>query len=76
LTVNKKGNIRFAGDGFVENGFVVQTDNYEYYGTLVNNQITHLCLTSFDCIDDEFSQVTSTWDLALVSWKQCSITMC
>ncbi|OQP58185.1 hypothetical protein A3860_07625 [Niastella vici] len=76
LPVNKKGNIRFGGDGYVENGFVVQTDNYEYYGILVNNQITHLCLTSFDCIDDEFTQVASNWDLALVNWKQCSITMC
>jgi hypothetical protein len=47
VPVNKKGNIRY-GEGFVENGFVVQTDNYEYYGTVVNNQITHLCLTSFD----------------------------
>jgi hypothetical protein len=74
VQVGKKGNIRFGGDGFVENGFVVQTDNYEYYGTVVNNQITHLCLTSFDCIDDEFSQITTTWDLALVNWRQCSIT--
>lgn len=76
VPVNKKGNIRFLGDGFLENGFGVQTDNYEYYGTLVNNQITHLCLTSFDCIDDEFSQVASTWELVLVNWKQCSVTMC
>jgi hypothetical protein len=72
VQVNKKGNIRY-GEGFVENGFVVQTDNYEYYGTMVNNQITHLCLTSFDCIDDEFSQVAATWDLVLVNFSITTI---
>jgi hypothetical protein len=74
VQLSKKGNIRFGGDDFVENGFVVQTDNYEYYGTVVNNQITHLGLTSFDCIDDEFSYIVTVWDLVLVNWCNASIT--
>ena len=73
IQVNQKGNIRIAGGDFIENGFALRTDNYEYYGTVENNQITHLCLTAFDCIDDEFSQVATTWDLALVNWCQGSI---
>jgi hypothetical protein len=73
IQVNQKGNIRLAGDDFIENGFALRTDNYEYYGTVENNRITHLCLTAFDCIDDEFMQVATTWDLALVNWCLGSI---
>ena len=74
IPVNQKGNIRLAGDDFIKNGFALRTDNYEYYGTVENNLISHLCLTTFDCIDDEFMQVATTWDLALVNWCQGSIT--
>ncbi|MCS3799311.1 hypothetical protein [Niastella sp. OAS944] len=74
IQVNKKGNVRIAENNFVENGFAIQSDNYEYYGTLVNNSITHLSITAFDSVDDEFSQLVSTWDLVLVDWVRCSIT--
>jgi hypothetical protein len=74
IPINQKGNIRLSGGDFIENGFALRTDNYEYYGTIENNRITHLCLTAFDCIDDEFMQVATTWDLALVSWCMGSIT--
>jgi len=73
LSVNQKGNIRLAGGDFIKNGFAFRTDNYEYYGTVENNQITHLCLTAFDCIDDEFTQVVTNWDLVLASWCNGSI---
>jgi hypothetical protein len=74
IQVNKKGNVRIAGNDFIENGFALRSDNYEYYGTLVNNRITHLGLTTFDRVDDEFSELVTTWDLVLVNWVQCSIT--
>jgi hypothetical protein len=74
IQANQKGNIRVAGGDFIKNGFALRTDNYEYYGTVENNRVTHLCLTAFDCIDDEFMQVASTWDLALINWCQGSIT--
>lgn len=74
IQVNKRGNVKIAGGDFIENGFALQSDNYEYYGTLVNNRITHLSLTAFDSVDDEFSQLVSTWGLVLVNWAQCSIT--
>lgn len=74
IQVNKKGKVRIAGSDFVENGFAIQSDNYEYYGTLINNRITHLSITAFDSVDDEFSQLVSTWDLVLVNWVRCSIT--
>lgn len=74
IPVNQKGNIRLEGGGFIDNGFALRTDNYEYYGTIENNHIIHLCLTAFDCIDDEFSQVATTWDMALVNWCEGSVT--
>jgi hypothetical protein len=74
IQVTQKGNIRLAGGDFIENGFALRTDNYEYYGTVENNRITRLCLTDFDCIDDEFSQLATTWDLVFVNWCQGSIT--
>lgn len=74
IQVNKKGNIRIAENEYVENGFALQSDNYEYYGTVVNNRITHLSLTGFDSVDDEFFKVVATWGLVLVRWEECSIT--
>jgi len=73
IQVNQKGNVRLTGGDFIENGFVLRSDNYDYYGTVVDNRITHLCLPAFDCIDDEFSQVATTWDLALVNWCEARI---
>lgn len=75
VQVKKKGNIRLAENEYVENGFALQTDNYEYYGTVVNNRITHLSLTGFESVDDEFFRLVSTWGLVLVRWVECSITM-
>ncbi|AEV99031.1 hypothetical protein A4D02_10760 [Niastella koreensis] len=74
IPVNQKGNIRLAHGDFIENGFVLRTENYEYYGTVENNRITYLGLTAFECIDDEFVHVATTWNLALVNWCQGSIT--
>lgn len=74
IQATKKGNVRIARNDFVENGFAVQSDNYEYYGTLVNNRITHLSLTAWDSVDDEFSQLVSTRDLVRVNEARCSIT--
>lgn len=75
IQMHKKGNIRITDNKYVENGFALQSDNYEYYGTVVNNRITHLSLSAFDSVDDEFSQLVTTWNLMLVNWVQCSITM-
>lgn len=74
VQVNKKGNIRLAENKYIQIGFTLQTDNYEYYGTVVNNRITQLSLAAFDSVDDGFSQLVSTWDLVLVNWVGCSIT--
>jgi hypothetical protein len=71
----KKGNIRLDGKDYIENGFALQSDNYTYYGTLLNNRITHLCLLEIDGIDDEFTQLATTWELLLVDWCKASITM-
>lgn len=76
IQVQQTGNVRLADGGFIENGFALRTHNYEYYGTVEQGQITHLCLSTFDCIDDEFLQAATTWELMLVNWCEASITMC
>jgi hypothetical protein len=75
LEVQKLGNVRLDGNNFIENGFALQMDNYMYYGTVTDGQITHLCLPAFDCIDDEFSLVATTWELALVDWCNVNVIM-
>jgi hypothetical protein len=76
IQVQQTGNLRLAGGDFIENGFALKSDNYEYYGTVENGQITHLCLSTFDCIDDEFSQVATRWELLLVNWREANVLMC
>lgn len=76
MQVQSVGNIRFRGDtSYIQNGFALQTDNYLYYGLLQNDHITHLCLTYFDCIDDEFMLLTTNYRVALVDWCGARIIM-
>lgn len=75
LPIQKMGNLRLANNNFVANGFAIQTDNHTYYGTVTDGLITHLCLPAFDFIDDEFSLVTTTWELALVDWCNANVIM-
>jgi hypothetical protein len=68
--------MHFSETGFVENGFALQSDNYVYYGTVINGRITHLGLTAFDCIDDEFFQLSTANNLLLADWCGARIVMC
>lgn len=75
IQVQQTGNLRLAGNDFIENGFTLRSHNYEYYGTVENGLITHLCLSRFDCVDDEFSQVVTTWELVLANWINANVIM-
>jgi hypothetical protein len=67
------GNIFFDNGGFVENGFAVQSEGYTYYGILENDVIRVLCLTQFDCVDDELMRILSAYGLLLADWCNASI---
>ena len=41
IQVQSIGNFRLVGNGFIENGFTLQSDNYEYYGMVEHGIITH-----------------------------------
>jgi hypothetical protein len=41
IQVQSIGNLRLAGNGYIENGFALRSDNYEYYGMVENGIITH-----------------------------------
>lgn len=73
LIVNPvRGNIFLNNNGFVQNGFAIQSDSYTYYGILENGFIRILCLTQFDWADDEFMRILSLFDLSLVDWCNAS----
>jgi hypothetical protein len=70
------GAVRFREEKlYIENGFALQSANYLYYGLLQNDHITHLCITAFDSVDDEFMQITTAWQLALVDWCGARVIM-
>lgn len=68
IQARQMGNIRLYSDAFVENGVAIESDNYTYYGIVVNDRIVSLCLPAFDCIDDEFMQVVTLYNLVLADW--------
>jgi hypothetical protein len=62
------GNVRLYSDAFVQNGIAIESGSYTYYGTVVDDHLVSLCLPVFDCIDDEFMQVVTAYNLVLVDW--------
>jgi len=72
LNPAEKGNLSLNG-GFIENGFALRTDSFTYYGVVENNIIKQLALQTFDCADDEFMSILSSYGLVLVDWCNADI---
>lgn len=70
----EKGSLRLKGEGTMESGFFVRTDEYVYYGKAENGTIKQLGLMWFEAIDDEVTRVIEEWDLMLVDWWNSKIT--
>ena len=68
VQAQKMGAVQLYSDAFVENGIAIESGNYTYYGTVAEDRIVSLCLPAFDCIDDEFMQVVTAYNLVLVDW--------
>ena len=70
----KKGKLAIYGQaGFVENGFVFNTSNYTYYGTIENGTIKELCIDFFESIDEEINSILLKYQLVFVSWRRGEI---
>lgn len=68
INVQRKGAIQFNSDGFVKDGFAVQTDSYIYYGRIQGQVIKDLCIYEFDCADDEIFTVLTKLGLIIADW--------
>lgn len=73
--IHEKGAISINEQGFVENGFAARSENYIYYGTMRDGFIENMALQNFECVDDEFINITSRYDMLLADWCNTKITM-
>lgn len=69
----EKGCVQMPGAGVIENGFLIRSGGYVYYGQEKEQLITMLCLQDFDCADDEITKVIDEYDLMLVNWSKGTI---
>jgi hypothetical protein len=77
MDIHEKGalTVAFAGNsGFVQDGFALRSDNYNYYGTVKDGVINELCLQHFHQAEDEFYRIAARYGLALVEWCKGQIT--
>lgn len=77
VKIRQKGalTVTFAGNsGFVQDGFVLRSDNFTYYGTGKDGKINELCLQQFDQADDEFFSIATRYGLVLTIWCRGQIT--
>lgn len=75
IHVQKKGSIRFTEEGYVKNGIALFSGNYTYYATINSETIEELYLESFDCVDEEFCEIVSSYELLLADWCNTKIIM-
>jgi hypothetical protein len=64
----EKGAVNFNGNGFIQDGVSLRSKNYTYYGKVNKNIIEELYLESFESVDEEFYELTSSYSLALADW--------
>jgi hypothetical protein len=62
------------GENFVANSFSLQTDNTTYYGTITNNVVKELCISSWnDKTTNEILKLTKAFNLVFINWYHCDI---
>ncbi|MBW8686333.1 hypothetical protein [Chitinophaga rhizophila] len=68
------GSIQWDNSGYIENGFVISSDSYVYYGSLdTEGKIRQLALQQLDYVNDELVNILSEYQLILVDWCTGSI---
>ena len=59
---------------FVENAFVFKTEKTTFYGIVINNKITQLCIGEFsDKTIVEINEIINKFNLLFVSWYNYEI---
>lgn len=73
LNTNQIGCLKI-NDRFVHNSFALQTQHTTYYGVLVDGQVDHLCISTWDeHTGSEITAITRHFNLVFVSWYDCQI---
>jgi hypothetical protein len=69
IKVEQQGSLAVNGhSGYVHNGFACKTENHTYYGTILNDTITELCVDDFDTMDDEVNSILLQYNLLFICW--------
>lgn len=69
----KKGNISLRDNSFIQKGFALQSDNYNYYGIVDDGIIRKLAIHTFDCVDEEFTDLLVKHNLVFADWCNASV---
>jgi hypothetical protein len=73
LLNSEAGSLCLDDNSFVQQGFALRSDNYMYYGVLLEGNIQTLSITQFNSVDDELMLVLDTFKLVLIDWCNASI---
>ncbi|RAI98675.1 hypothetical protein LX64_04660 [Chitinophaga skermanii] len=75
LQVSEPGSISFQGhEGYVENGFSLETTNSKYYGIVENGVVKQLgVIEENDSTMREVNKLIRVFSLSFVNWVQCLI---
>jgi len=73
LTDSRVGSLK-VNDNFVLNGFSLSTGNTTFYGLVVNNVVTVLCISDWnDNTAMEILKLTKLFNLVFVNWYHCDL---
>jgi hypothetical protein len=75
MNIREKGGVLITQGEFLKDGFALRSDNYIYYGTVVENKIEELNLESFESADEEFFEVATIYELLLADWCNAKLIM-
>lgn len=67
-SIHKIGAVIFSENKIVKNCISLYSENYIYYSIIEDNIMIDLCISSFECVDEEFYKIVSTYNLGLADW--------
>ena len=69
----QRGNISLRANSFIQNGFSLQSANYDYYGIVEDGIIRKLAIQTFNYVDDELTDLLAKYELLFIDWCNASI---
>ncbi len=73
LKCNSTGQVIINGETLL-NGFAITTENTSYFGTLINDTVTELCISQWnENSTNEILGINKAFNLVFVNWYHCDI---